>query len=659
MTIDQMLRNMHGRVSFHMPGNKMRFGDGSAWDVTELGMTDNLHHPEGPYLELGRRLAERNGAAISFPLVGGSTRGMQLMILYAARGGEMILARNAHLSAWSACVLGGIRPIPVDPVWDEEMKLTDIRAEDVCCAIEQHPSAKAVLMTRPDFYGRMTDIRKVVETAHAHGMKVLIDEAHGAHFPWAGLTSAGDLGADFWMQSLHKTLPALTPCAALNAADAKCESEIRRLQRMIETSSPSSMLLRSSEECVDYMESIGAHQLKKLEEMCAELRGELSADERFAMTEEFYARYPVDPARLVIDVRGTGLTGFEVSDRLAEQGVDVEMADFCRIVGIPSVMTTQADMDALKKAMLELPHGKAPKVEAPGLHYGVRAAWPREAAFGQTAYVKLENAVGAIAAESIGIYPPGIPLCVPGEIIGQNVIDAMCAAQKAGGSLFGMNDEGEVAVAVRRYDVVIFDLDGTLMDTSDGVIRSVQYALEQVGYPSDDLNRIRKFIGPPLHAAFKEYYGMDDAMAEEAVRQYRVRYQSIGVYEYTPYPGMKELIRDLYAAGVHVAVATGKPEKFSRLILEREGLMDCVEMLVTPSLQDTKDNKPDMIRQIVEKLGRNAAMVGDRRFDMEGARANGVDGLGVTQGFGGAEELEQSGAAFVVRGSDELRRLLL
>ena len=99
------------------------------------------------------------------------------------------------------------------------------------------------------------------------------------------------------------------------------------------------------------------------------------------MTEEFYARYPVDPARLVIDVRGTGLTGFEVSDRLAEQGVDVEMADFCRIVGIPSVMTTQADMDALKKAMLELPHGKAPKVEKPGLHYGVRAAWPREAAF--------------------------------------------------------------------------------------------------------------------------------------------------------------------------------------------------------------------------------------------------------------------------------------
>ena len=183
--------------------------------------------------------------------------------------------------------------------------------------------------------------------------------------------------------------------------------------------------------------------------------------------------------------------------------------------------------------------------------------------------------------------------------------------------------------------------------------------MEQVGYPSDDLNRIRKFIGPPLHAAFKEYYGMDDAMAEEAVRQYRVRYQSTGVYEYTPNSGMKALIRDLHAAGVHVAVATGKPEKFSRLILEREGLMDCVEMLVTPSLQDTKDNKPDMIRQIVEKLGRNAAMVGDRRFDMEGARANGVDGLGVTQGFGGAEELEQSGAAFVVRGADELRRLLL
>ena len=210
----------------------------------------------------------------------------------------------------------------------------------------------------------------------------------------------------------------------------------------------------------------------------------------------------------------------------------------------------------------------------------------------------------------------------------------------------------------KHYDCVIFDLDGTIMDTSDGVTRSVQYALRQMGLPDDDMERIRKFIGPPLYEAFSEFYGMNDADATEAVRQYRVRYADIGVLEYTPYEGMIELIGDLHAAGVKVGIATGQPERFSRIILEKSGLDRVVDMLITPNLGDKKQDKPEMVRAVMDKLGENAIMIGDRCFDIEGAAANGIDSVGVLQGFGSREELEASGATYIVNGAAELRDIL-
>ena len=213
-------------------------------------------------------------------------------------------------------------------------------------------------------------------------------------------------------------------------------------------------------------------------------------------------------------------------------------------------------------------------------------------------------------------------------------------------------------MAERKYDCVIFDMDGTIMDTSDGVMRSVQYALRQMGRPDDDLERIRKFIGPPLYEAFSEYYGMSDEDATEAVRQYRVRYADIGVLEYTPYEGMLELIADIKSAGMKVGIATGKPEKFTRVILQHSGLEKHVDMLITPNLGDKKQDKPEMVRAIMEKLGAKAVMIGDRCFDMEGAVANGIDCIGVTQGFGSYEELKESGATYVVEGAEGIRDIL-
>lgn len=660
MKIDEMLRGMASRTSFHMPGHKMRFGQGSAWDVTELDRTDDLHSPRGPYCDLAGRLAARCGAAASFPLVGGSTRGVQLMVLSSLKPGQrLILPRNAHSSAWSACALGGVDPIPVPLRMDAEMQIPCLDAQDLCSAIAAHPEAGAVLLTRPDYYGRLFDLTPVVCAAHAQGMKVLVDEAHGAHLPFAGERSCGRLGADLWVQSLHKTLPALTPCAVLHAADASIEGEVRRIHRLLETSSPSSLLLHAMERCLDYMDD-HPDALARLTSLCAAFREGICADGRFARTAAFYERYDVDPTRLVIDVRETGLTGFEAARRMEMCGVDMEMADDSRVIGIPSVMTTQEDMDALLCALRALPCGSEARTPAlPKLAFGRAVCGVRQAALGSVRRVPLDRAADLTAAESLGIYPPGVPLCVPGERVTPAVVEAMQAARRLGGTLFGVDDKGEIAVVSRRYDVVIFDLDGTLMDTSLGVMRSVQYALRAMGLPDGDLDTIRRFIGPPLHASFVQFYGMCDEEAAEAVAHYRERYARQGVLEYKPYPGMAELIRELTAAGTKVCVATGKPEKFSRIILEREGLLSHIERLLTPSLSDTRDNKPEMVRAILAACGRNALMVGDRCFDIQGARANGIDSAGVLHGFGGREELERSGATFIVEGARDLRGILL
>lgn len=658
MTIDDMLRGMRNRTSFHMPGHKMRFGAGSEFDVTELDMTDDLHQPTGPYCELARKMADAAGAAVSFPLVGGSTRGVQLMLLSTVQAGQsVILPRNAHLSAWSACAIGGLNAISVMPRIDEQMQLASIDAADVCRAIKENPQAKAVLLTRPDYYGRMDDIRGVAQTAHASGMKVLVDEAHGAHLHYAGLESAGDMGADMWVQSLHKTLPALTPCAVLHAADACVEYAVRRLHHMLETSSPSSLMLHSMQTCMDYMQG---RTLSDLTDLCQEFLKSLMDDSRFSKTRDFYAQYSVDPTRLVIDVRGTGLSGFEVSAALMEQGVDMEMADAYRIVGIPTVMSTKEDMHKLLHALRTLPTSEQAFYAQSALpEYGASACLPRSAAMSKPVMCRLDKAENRVVCENIGIYPPGIPLCVMGDAVTRGVINAMDKARELGGTLFGVNKEGEIAVMRKHYDCVIFDLDGTLMDTSVGVIKSVQYALDKLNLPSDDISRIRRFIGPPLHESFSQFYGMDDQLTAKAVAFYRERYSQEGVLEYTPFAGMVQLIKDIKASGRKVGIATGKPEVFARVILEKEGLMAYIDKMVTPSLSDTQDNKPKMVRTVMDVCGDNALMVGDRCFDIDGANANGIDSAGVLQGFGGRQELEQCGATYIVMGAQELRDIIL
>lgn len=217
-----------------------------------------------------------------------------------------------------------------------------------------------------------------------------------------------------------------------------------------------------------------------------------------------------------------------------------------------------------------------------------------------------------------------------------------------------------------RYQFLLFDLDGTLTDPKQGITGCVQYALRAFGIEEPDLDRLEHFIGPPLRENFMESYGFTKEMAEQATEKYRERFVKTGIYENTIYPGMKELLEDLKAAGVRLAVASSKPEIYVKEILRYFAIEHCFDVVTGSELDGTRDRKEEVVEEALHRLfGENTpdhagtAMIGDRRYDIEGGRAWGVATIGVSYGYAAPGELEKAGADHVVNSVEELRKLLL
>lgn len=210
-----------------------------------------------------------------------------------------------------------------------------------------------------------------------------------------------------------------------------------------------------------------------------------------------------------------------------------------------------------------------------------------------------------------------------------------------------------------KYDTVIFDLDGTLTESEPGITKSVQYALEQMNRPPLDAATLRRFIGPPLRESFIAVAGMAEDEADEAVRIYRERFSTVGWMENSVYEGIAPLLRALKAGGAYVAIATGKPEVFSRKIIDYFGLAPYIDRLEAITLSDHHADKVALVRRALPERYERACMVGDRAGDMEGALGNGIDGIGALYGYGTREELEDAGARFIAASVNALRDILL
>lgn len=206
---------------------------------------------------------------------------------------------------------------------------------------------------------------------------------------------------------------------------------------------------------------------------------------------------------------------------------------------------------------------------------------------------------------------------------------------------------------MKKYDIVIFDLDGTLTDPAEGITRSVEYALEKFGISVTDRTELYKFIGPPLVDSFERFYSFSKEDASRAVDLYRERYREIGLFENTPYPEIEETLAELRRMGLRLFVATLKPTEFSVRILERFGLAEYFEVVAGAVMDNhTKETKADIITKAVELTHADishAIMIGDRHHDIEGAREMGIDSIGVLWGYGDEEELTGTGATYIAK----------
>lgn len=219
------------------------------------------------------------------------------------------------------------------------------------------------------------------------------------------------------------------------------------------------------------------------------------------------------------------------------------------------------------------------------------------------------------------------------------------------------------------FQYCLFDLDGTLTDPREGITRSVQYALQKQGIDEPDIRKLEFFIGPPLRDSFMEAYGMSREKAEESVAFYRERFAPIGVFENKVFDGIPTLLKELSDSGAKVAIASSKPTVFVHQILEHFGIKEYFDVIVGSELDGRRDTKEEVVEEALRQLGilemepsekkASCAMIGDRKFDIQGAQAFGLTGVGVRFGFAKEGELEEAGADYIVETVKELQKLLL
>lgn len=207
---------------------------------------------------------------------------------------------------------------------------------------------------------------------------------------------------------------------------------------------------------------------------------------------------------------------------------------------------------------------------------------------------------------------------------------------------------------------ILFDLDGTLTDSGEGIINCAILALEHFGLPIPSREAMRVFVGPPLHESFIRH-GVPADKADEAVAVYRSRYIPIGKFENTPYPGIRELLEQLKDDGHKLYVATSKPEKMSVEILEHFGLAIFFDQICGATMDTSRSTKDAVIAYLLEQNGRadNMVMVGDTKFDVIGAKAHGIPTIGVSWGYGEVADMEAAGAAAIAHNAQELYGLLI
>jgi arginine/lysine/ornithine decarboxylase len=423
-------------ISFHVPGHKSGailhqhsqnlFQEVLKIDATELSGLDDLHSPEGAIKEAQDLLAALYQVKESFFLVNGSTVGNLAMVLSVCKKDDVILVqRNCHKSVLNALKLAKARPVFLEPEYNQDWKTaTGVSKEVVERAISLYPEAIAIVLTYPNYYGMVYDLKSVIELSHLHDIPVLVDEAHGPHFiigdPFPA--SAIQLGADMVVQSAHKTLPAMTMGSYLHINSHRVNSDVvKEYLQMLQSSSPSYVIMASLDLARNYLATYQQSDMEYLQKEIAGFKKELSTIQSIKVLD--YPDSQGDTLKVTIQSRSK-LSGFELQKKLEEIAIYTEMADPYNVLLVLPLLKENQDYPLvevsrrMKSLLAKLPNHpveedfliSSGKISELAIPYEKLSNVQMEA-------ISITEAAGHVCAETITPYPPGIPLLLMGELI--------------------------------------------------------------------------------------------------------------------------------------------------------------------------------------------------------------------------------------------------
>lgn len=458
-------RNRHP-IQFHIPGHKKGQGMDPAFrefvgdnvlsiDLINIAPLDDLHSPKVAIKEAQELAAQAFSADYTFFSVQGTSGAIMAMIMSVVGPGDKILVpRNVHKSTMSAIILSGAIPIFIYPEVDEEYGITHgISAESVEKAIETYPDAKAVLVINPTYFGFVADLKRIVDIAHASNIPVIVDEAHGIHLKFHDELplSAMEAGADMAATSVHKLGGSLTQSSVLNVREGLVSvSRVQSVLSMLQTTSTSYPLLASLDCARRQLAVHGYDLIDQAIRLAKEARKRINKIPhlKVAGREKLHssATFDMDQTKLLISVKDLGITGHQAEEWLRQNAnIEVELSDLYNILCLVTLGDTKKEINLLINALQRMSQTfdseacvKETEVNVPDIP--ALAMTPRDAFYSSTEVIPFKDSAGYICAEFIMVYPPGIPIFIPGEVITEENIKYIQMNIEAGLPVQGPED---------------------------------------------------------------------------------------------------------------------------------------------------------------------------------------------------------------------------
>ncbi len=426
------------------------------YDLTETPLTDDLHEADGAIKEAESLASELFGSDRTFFLVNGTTCANEAMIISSVCEGEKILvARNCHKSVLMGLIISGASPVYIEPeISGVFSTFGSISPEKIELAFKNHPDIKAFILTSPTYYGIGSDLQKIADICHSHGVLLLVDEAHGSHFAFSDKLpkTALSCGADMVSQSTHKTLNSMTQSSMLHVKGSLVDiSKVDAALKIVQSTSPSYILMASLDAARQNAALNGRTAVCRMLDIASYIRSALSSIDGVSCPENVDGNevFSFDKTRIVFSVKG--ISGFYLSEILFEKyNICCEMADNYNVVSIIGSSDSYEDADRLINAVKEIAatvnSGKIKEFSLPPMP--PMAMTPRKAFFAKSTRTNFKDSVGKVSAEMIAPYPPGIPVIYPGEFITEEIYEFISEAIKDGRHIHGFSDKSMETIKI-------------------------------------------------------------------------------------------------------------------------------------------------------------------------------------------------------------------